>query len=52
MRAGTINADAEWPREAIVNLRDLARGVRWALAVECAAALCIYAVWYLCRLWF
>jgi hypothetical protein len=52
MRAGTISADTEWPAEAIVNLRDLARGVRWALAIEGAAALGIYAVWHLWRLWF
>lgn len=50
MRAGTISADTEWPAEAIVNLRDLTRGVRWALAIEGAAALGIYAVWYLWHL--
>lgn len=52
MRAGTISTDAEWPAAAIVNLSDLARGVRWALAIEGAAALGIYAVWHLWRLWF
>jgi hypothetical protein len=52
MRAGAISADAEWPAEAIVNLSNLARGVRWALAIEGAAALGIYAIWHLCRLWF
>jgi len=52
MRAGAISADAEWPAEAIVNLSDLGRGVRWALAIEGAAALGIYAVWHLWRLWF
>lgn len=52
MRPGAISAGAEWPAEAIVNLSDLARGVRWALAIEGAAAVGIYAVWHLWRLWF
>lgn len=51
MRAGNISADSTWPSEAIVNLRSLARGVSWALAIEGAAALGIYGIWYLCRLW-
>ncbi len=51
MRAGTISAHTTWPSEAIVNLRSLARGVSWALTIEGAAALGIYGVWYLCRLW-
>ena len=51
MEAGATSAEAEWPAEAIVNLRDLGRGVGWALGIEGAAALTIYAVWYLWHLW-
>lgn len=42
---------AEWPAEALVNLHDLGKGVRWALAIEGVAALTIYAAWQLWRLW-
>ena len=51
MKAGAVVAEAEWPAEAIVNLRDLGRGVSWALAIEGAAALSLLAVWYLWHLW-
>ncbi len=51
MKAGATSAEAEWPAEAIVNLRDLGRGVGWALGIEGAAALTIYAVWYLWHFW-
>ncbi len=51
MKAGAIRVEAEWPAEAIVNLRDLGRGVGWALGIEGAAALSFYAVWHLWRLW-
>jgi len=52
LRSGTVWPENEWPPEAIVDLRLLARGVRWALAIEAAAALCAYAAWSLWRLWF
>lgn len=39
------------PAEAIVNLRLLGKGVVWALAIESATALCIYALWHLYHLW-
>ncbi|MGA2206550.1 MAG: hypothetical protein ABSG10_07440 [Terracidiphilus sp.] len=51
VKAGAIRTEAEWPAEAIVNLRDLGRGVGWALGIEGAAAFIIYAVWYLRHLW-
>jgi hypothetical protein len=51
IRTGTGRADLEWPAEAIVNLRLLGKGVGWALAIECTAALSICAVWYLCHFW-
>lgn len=51
MRPGAVSAEAEWPAEAFVKFRDLGRGVRWALAIEGAAALSICGLWYLCHLW-
>jgi len=51
MKAGAMCAEAEWPAEAFVNLRNLGRGVSWALGIEGAAALTIYAVWHLWHLW-
>jgi len=51
MKADAMSAEAEWPAEAVVNLRDLGRGVSWGRAIEGAAALTIYAVWYLWHFW-
>ena len=48
--SGASRAGFEWPAEAIVNLRLLAKGVGWALAIEGATALSVCAVWYLCHL--
>ena len=48
---GGIDDDAEWPAEAFVNLDDLGKGVRWALAIEVATALSLYSLWHLWRLW-
>ena len=50
MSVDATKAQAEWPAEAVVNHHDLGKGVRWALAIEGAAAMCIYAICYLCRL--
>jgi hypothetical protein len=50
-RGGASRAGIEWPAEAIVNLRLLAKGISWALAIEGATALSVCAVWYLCHLW-
>ena len=47
----TISAETEWPDEAFVNLRDLRRGVGWALAIESAAALSCYIIWHLWHIW-
>lgn len=43
----TVWQEPEWPREACVDVHHLARGVRWALAIEGAAALGIYFAWLL-----
>jgi len=51
MSVDAMKAEAEWPAEAVVNHHDLGKGVRWALAIEGIAAMCIYAICYLCRLW-
>ncbi len=49
--AGTMSPEAEWPTPQVVDVHSLARGVRWALTIEGAAALCVYAIWHLCQLW-
>lgn len=42
--------DLEYPVHAVVDRRALTKGVSWALGIEGAAALCIYAVWHILRL--
>jgi hypothetical protein len=49
---GTLDDEAEFPLDAVVNHNDLGRGLRWALAIELAAALSVYAIWHLCHLLF
>lgn len=49
--AAAMSPEAEWPPEAIVDLRALGRGVCWALAIEGAAALCFYGAWHLWHVW-
>ncbi|MGO8757024.1 MAG: hypothetical protein ACLQG3_02765 [Terracidiphilus sp.] len=51
MEAGSVSPESEpeWPPDAVVDLRLLGRGVRWALAIEGVAALSVYVVWYLWR---
>jgi hypothetical protein len=51
LKAGTMSPKAEWPTQIVVDIRSLARGVRWALTVESAAALCLYLIWHLWQLW-
>jgi hypothetical protein len=51
LEAGTISPTAEWPEQKVVDIRSVGRGVRWALTIECAAALCIYASWRLWLFW-
>lgn len=46
---GASHGEAEFLRQANVDHEDLGRGVRWALAIELAAALGIYAIWSLCH---
>ena len=45
-----LDADAEWPPEAVVDIRVLGRGVAWALGIEAAAALFVGVIWHLCSL--
>jgi hypothetical protein len=47
LEAGTISPKVEWPEQKVVDFRSLGRGLRWALIIEGAAALCIYAIWHL-----
>ena len=49
LEAGTISPKAEWPEQKAVDFRSLGRGVRWALTIEGAVALCIYAIWLFWR---
>ena len=51
LEAGTMSPEAEWPTQAVADARSLARGVRWALTIEGAAALCLYLIWHLWHLW-
>jgi len=46
-----LRAKTEWASDAIVNLRLLGKGVGWALAIEGAAALSLYALWHMWQLW-
>lgn len=41
-----LRRQAELYPEAVVNLRLLVKGVRWAFGIEGAAALCLYAIWF------
>lgn len=49
-RTGASRAGLEWPAEAVVNLRLLAKGVGWALVIEGTTALGVCGLWYLCHL--
>ena len=51
VESSATDAEAEFPPEAIVNWGDLGKGVRWALAIEGAAALVVYGTWQLWHLW-
>jgi len=51
LEAGTISLETEWPEQKAVELHSLAKGVSWALTIEGAAALCLYAVWHLWLFW-
>jgi hypothetical protein len=37
--------------QAIGDLHRVGKGVCWALGIEGAAALCLYAIWHLWQLW-
>ena len=50
-QAVIVPAEAEWPEQKVVEFRSLARGVRWALTIEGAAAAGLYAIWHLLLLW-
>jgi len=49
--AGTLSPEAEWPMQTLVDVRSLAKGVRWALTIESAGAVCLYFIWHLWQLW-
>jgi len=49
--SGALRAEAEWPAKAAVNLRLLGKGVSWALGIEGATAVCLYAAWFLWHVW-
>jgi hypothetical protein len=49
---GRLFGEAEYLPQAIDDQEDLGRGVRWALAIEVSAALCICGIWSFCRLLF
>ncbi len=51
LKAGTTSPNAEWPTQTVVDVRSLAKGVCWALGIEGAAALFLYAIWHLWQLW-
>ena len=44
---GAFHSELDRHREAAEDLYALARGVRWAFAIEGGTALLIYAVWHL-----
>ncbi len=45
-----IHSEAEWPAEAVVDIRVLGRGVAWALAIEGSVAIFACILWHLCSL--
>ena len=49
--SSAMDAEAEWPPEAIVNWGNLGKGIRWAIAIEGVAALAVYGAWQLWHLW-
>ena len=49
LNSGTMSPEAEWPTQDVVDIRRLAKGVRWALGIECTAALCLYLIWHFWR---
>ena len=51
LEAGIMSPKAKWPEQNVVDFRSLGKGVSWALTIEGAAALCLYAVWHLWLLW-
>lgn len=42
-----MSPEAEWPAEAVVDIKVLGRGVAWALAIESTAAFAMYVAWHL-----
>jgi len=50
LEAPTMSLEAEWPEQKAVELHSLAKGIRWALTIEGAAALSLYAIWHLWQL--
>ena len=50
LQDGIVSPEAEWPSQTVVDHRSLAIGVSWALTIEGAAALSLYAIWHLWQL--
>lgn len=44
-----MGADADWPPDAVVDVRLLGRGVAWALAIEASSTALVCAIWHLCK---
>jgi hypothetical protein len=51
IESSVIDAEEEFPPEAVVDWGDLGKCVRWALGIEGVATLAAYGVWQLWHLW-
>jgi hypothetical protein len=49
--SSTIDAEEDFPPEAVVDWGDLGKCVRWALGIEAVITLAVYGVWQLWHLW-
>jgi hypothetical protein len=50
VRSEGLRVETGWAAKPIADLRRLGKGVSWALAIECTAALGFYFVWHLWHL--
>ena len=46
-----LSLPVDWPEATYVDWRRLGKCVRWAFGIEASAALIIFGIWQLCRLW-
>jgi hypothetical protein len=49
--SSVIDAEEEFPPEAVVDWGDLGKCVRWAFGIEGVVTLAVYGVWQLWHLW-